>query len=244
MRPRVSTVTKAAGLRVAVIPARGGSKRVPRKNVRHLDGRPLTAWAIDICQRAGLFDRILVSTDDDEVAAVALAAGAEVPFVRPADRSDDHTPLVPVIAHALEYLGVAPADDVSACCVYPTAVGLDPADLAGAWRQFEASPYAYLTGVVRYGHPIQRALEVGPDGGLAMIDPEQALTRTQDLEPRWHDAGQFIWGRASAWLAGTPVLTNAAGYELPAWRTIDLDTEEDWLRAQLLLPLIRAASLG
>jgi N-acylneuraminate cytidylyltransferase len=237
-------VTKASGLRVAVIPARGGSKRVPRKNVRQLDGRPLTAWAIDVCQRAEVFDRILVSTDDDEVAAIAVAAGAEVPFVRPAELSDDHTALVPVIAHTLEHIGVSATDDVAACCVYPTAVGLDPVDLGAAWREFSANEYPYLTGVVRYGHPIQRALARAEDGGLSMVDPSQALTRTQDLEPRWHDAGQFVWGRAEAWLTGVAVLTNAAGYELPVWRTVDLDTEEDWLRAELIHPLIRASALG
>lgn len=230
--------------RIAIIPARGGSKRVPRKNVRELGGRPLVAWAIDTCLRTGVFDRMVVSTDDDEVARVARDAGAEVPFIRSADLSDDHTTLVPVVADALERLGVPSSEHANVCCVYPTAIGLEPDDLVGAGRMLETQDLPYVIGVVRYGHPIQRALARDATGSLTMIEPEHVRTRTQDLIPRWFDAGQFVWGRAAAWATHTDVLGNATGYEMPGWRAVDLDTEDDWRRAQLLLPLIHGQALG
>jgi pseudaminic acid cytidylyltransferase len=238
-------VTIDAGARVAVIPARGGSKRVPRKNIRIIDGRPLVAWSVDTCLAAGLFDQVVVTTDDEEIAEAARAAGAEVPFVREPGLSDDHAPLVPVVADALERLGLGPDAAGTACCVYPTAIGLLPDDLVDAWALLagqDARPY--VVGVVRYGHPVQRALTRDDTGALAMVDPATAQTRTQDLEARWHDAGQFVWGTLGAWLHRTPVLTHALGHELPAWRAIDLDTEDDWARAEALHPLIRQARLG
>ena len=230
---------------MAVIPARGGSKRVPRKNIRILDGRPLVAWAVDTCLATGLFDQVAVTTDDDEIAEAARAAGAQVPFVRAPDLSDDHAPLVPVVADALERMGLTPGTHGSACCVYPTAVGLLPADLRDAWALLAGQvARPYVVGVVRYAHPVQRALMRDDSGALAMVDPGTAQTRTQDLETRWHDAGQFVWGTLDAWLSRAPVLTHALGHELPAWRAIDLDTEDDWARAEALHPLIRQARLG
>lgn len=234
-----------AGPSVAVIPARGGSKRVPRKNVRMLDGRPLVAWSVDTCLATGIFDRVVVTTDDAEIAAAARDAGAEVPFDRDESLSDDHAPLVPVVADALERLGLASTDAVDACCVYPTAIGLRPGDLQAAWDLLTSQAVLpYVVGVVRYDHPVQRALTRDSSGRLSMVDPSTAEVRTQDLEPRWHDAGQFVWGRCAAWLARTPVLTHALGHELPSWRAIDLDTEDDWARAEALHPLIRHARLG
>ena len=228
-------------VRVAVIPARGGSKRVPRKNVRLLGGRPLVALAVQTALAARSIDRVVVSTDDPEVADAARSAGAEVPFVRVAGLSDDHTPLVPVVADAVERLGLDRADEV--CCVYPTAVGLLPADLDAGAARLAATSASYVIGVVRYPHPVQRALALADDGRVTMTDPDLALARTQDLPPRWHDAGQFVWGRAAAWLDRVPVLTDACGLELPGWRAIDLDTEDDWTRAELLRPLISVERL-
>ena len=235
-------MTQAGRARVAVIPARGGSKRVPRKNVRLMSGRPLVAWAVLTALSAHHVDRVVVSTDDAEVAEAALAAGAEVPFVRSADLSDDHTPLVPVVADAVERLGLDRDDAV--CCIYPTAIGLLPEDIDAGAVLLDETAASYVVGVVRYGHPVQRALAQGDDGLLEMVDPSLALVRTQDLPPRWHDAGQLVWGRAGAWLDRTPVLTAARGLELPAWRAIDLDTEDDWVRAELLRPLIAVERLG
>lgn len=230
------------GARVAVIPARGGSKRVPRKNVRVLDGRPLIAWTIDTCLTAGCFDRVVVSTDDDEVADVARTAGAEVPFIRDASLSDDHTPLARVMADAVRQLALTDAD--TACCVYPTSIGLAPTDLTAGADLLDQPGSPYVVAVVRYSHPIQRALVLEADHELTMVEPTLALERTQDLPPRWHDAGQFVWGRADAWLSAAPVLTAARGVEVPAWRVVDLDTEDDWARAELVHALLRGNARG
>lgn len=190
-----------------------------------------------------MFDRIVVSTDDDAVARAAEEAGAEVPFRRTPALSDDHTPLVPVIADTVQRLGVA-ADDL-VCCVYPTAIGLSPTDLTSAGLLLgEQAAHPYVVGVVAYPHPIQRALSRDESGSLAMVHPEYASTRTQDLDERWHDAGQFVWGRAEAWTSGLSVLPHSIGYVLPAWRSIDLDTEEDWVRAELIHRLLLPGALG
>jgi len=225
---------------IAVIPARSGSKRVPRKNIRLLGGRPLIAWAIETCLTSALFDSVIVSTDDPEIAALAEENGASVPFERPAVLSDDDTPLAPVIAHAIsmiEELGLHPD---AVCCVYPGSPGLTPDDLRSSWATLEAAPHPpFVVGVSEYPHPIQRALTRDSSGMLRMVDPGQALTRTQDLPPLWHDAGQFVWGRTTAWRDGLPILDNAMGYELSAWRAIDLDTEDDWMRAEIVFRVMQ-----
>ena len=226
--------------RVAVVPARGGSKRVPRKNIRPLGGRPLIAWAIDTCVTSGLFDEVIVSTDDPEIADLAARLGASVPFIRPAELSVDHTALAPVIAHAIREIGLGGVQPHAVCCVYPGSPTLRAEDLRGAWEALEGSTdAAYAVGVLEYPHPVQRALERDPQRLIQLLDPSLALTRTQDLPPRWHDAGQFVWGRTEAWLKGLPIFGNAVGYELAPWRTIDLDTEPDWKRAEVVFRVIR-----
>ncbi len=233
-------MTESEARHVAVLPARGGSKRVPRKNIRSLGGRPLLAWSIDTCLTSGLFDEVIVSTDDAEIANLAVGLGASVPFMRPAELSGDHTPLAPVIAHAIAEIGLHGVPAEAVCCVYPGSPSLRAGDLRGAWEALEgSSDAAFAVGVLEYPHPVQRALERDPDGLIRMLDPSLALTRTQDLPPRWHDAGQFVWGRTQAWVDGLPIFGNAIGYELAAWRTIDLDTEEDWKRAEVVFRAIR-----
>lgn len=221
---------------IAVIAARAGSKRIPGKNSRSMLGIPLITRAIRICQESGVFESVLVSTDSELIADLARAAGAQV-HNRPADLSDDHTPLLPVIAEAT--VGYDPTTPI--CCLYATAVTLDPVDLATSWRAFEAmlahptGANSFLTAVVRYPHPIQRALELSNSGAVTMLSPEYASTRTQDLPERWHDAGAFVWGSALAWSQCEPVLTRTHGFPLPHSEAVDLDTEEDWAKAETLL---------
>lgn len=225
---------------LAVIPARGGSKRIPRKNIRPMNGRPLIAWAIETALASGEFSDVVVSTDDDEIAEIARALGASVPFMRPADLSDDNASTVSVVAHAVVHLHGLGHEFGHVCCIYPAAILVTADDLRGAREVLLASSQDYASTVVRFGHPIQRALALGADGALQFVDPEAAAQRTQDLPPRWHDAGQFYWGRADAWLNTTPILPNAVGYELPSHRAVDIDTEDDWLRAERL----HAVALG
>ncbi|PRY22704.1 N-acylneuraminate cytidylyltransferase [Aliiruegeria haliotis] len=225
-------------MKVAVIPARGGSKRIPRKNVATFHGRPMIGWSIAAARAAACFDRIVVSTDDDEIASIAEAEGAEVPFRRPAHLADDHAPTVPVVAQAAEALVLPP--DTAVCCLYATAPFVRPEDLAEGARLLGRGA-SYAMAVTRFGYPIQRALRRGRDGSVEMIDPANMLVRSQDLEEAWHDAGQFYWARAATWTAGTPVFgPGAAGVALPAYRVQDIDTPEDWRRAEVLFGALEA----
>ena len=228
---------------IAVIAARAGSKRILGKNSRSMLGIPLITRAIRICQESGVFESIVVSTDSDQIAELARAEGVQV-HNRPGALADDHTPLLPVIADATA--DIYPPTPI--CCFYATAVTVHPGSLANSWRAFEAmlthptSTNVFLTAVVRYPHPIQRALQLSNSGEVTMLSPEYASTRTQDLPERWHDAGAFIWGSARAWAQSEPVLTRAHGFPLSHSQTVDLDTEEDWVRAETLLNVRENAS--
>ncbi|RVT84296.1 pseudaminic acid cytidylyltransferase [Rhodobacteraceae bacterium CCMM004] len=216
---------------ICLIPARGGSKRIPRKNIKSFAGKPMIAWSIEAARKAGVFDRILVSTDDDEIAETARQAGAEVPFRRPADLSDDHATTAAVIAHALDWLGAGAGDGL--CCLYATAPFVRAGDIRRGAELLTDHDYAIP--VTTFAFPIQRAVRILPEGGLEMFDPATYSTRSQDLEEAWHDAGQFYWGRSEAWREGRPPFgPRTAPIRLPRWRVQDIDTPEDWTRAELI----------
>jgi pseudaminic acid cytidylyltransferase len=221
-------------VRLAVIPARGGSKRIPRKNIKPFAGKPMIAYAIDAARTSGLFEHIVVSTDDDEIAGIAVEHGAEVPFRRPGDLADDMTPTVPVVAHAVETCRQMgwPAEEV--CCIYPGVPLLDAANLGAALDLLRSGAALYAFPVTAFPSPIQRALRRQPNGQVSPFYPEHADTRTQDLEPAYHDAGQFYWGRAETWLSGSRIHANGATIVLPEWLAVDIDTIDDWARAEAL----------
>lgn len=216
---------------LAVIPARGGSKRIPGKNARLFNGVPMIAWSIRVAQAAGCFARIVVSTDDEAIAEVARAEGAEVPFMRAAELADDHTGTSAVVADAARRL---PEHEL-VCCLYATAPLLAPEALRAGLARLQASPsHDYAFSLCAFGFPVQRAL-VMAEGGVAPLYPQYAGTRSQDLPAAYQDAGQFYWGRRQAWLAGTPVFSGASlPVILPRHRVQDIDTEEDWHRAELM----------
>jgi pseudaminic acid cytidylyltransferase len=216
----------------AVIPARGGSKRLPRKNIRLMSGRPLIEWAIDLAIESALFDEVVVSTDDPQIAEIALSVGASVPFERPAELSNDTASTGSVVAHAVSEMQGRGFAGEFVCCIYPASIFVSASDLADARGLLENSDRDYAATLVRYQHPIQRALDMDSEHRVTAVDPLGAARRTQDLEPRWHDAGQFYWGRTRAWLNQIPVLPNAVGYELNASEVQDIDDEVDWDRAQ------------
>lgn len=220
---------------ICVIPARGGSKRIPLKNIRNFHGRPMIGWSIATALE--VFDRVVVSTDDARIAEVARGEGAEV-LDRPAALAGDHTATVPVIAHAVKALALAMEAPV--CCLYATAPMVQAADLRLAAARLSEGEATYVMAVTRYPYPIQRALRRDGQGHVAMIDPAQMQVRSQDLEETWHDAGQFYFARAETWAAGLPVFgPGAVGLALPAHRVVDIDTEDDWTRAEALFALSR-----
>ncbi len=225
---------------LAVIPARGGSKRIPRKNIRSFCGKPIIAWSIEAARESGCFDKVIVSTDDEEIAEVARSAGAAVPFMRPKALADDHTGTVPVVRHAVEWCVGHDQILEHVCCIYATAVFVTGADLQRGLAVLRDHGVRYAFTVSRFSSPIQRALRITRHGRVEMFHPEQANTRSQDLEPAYHDAGQFYWGTAAAWLAGDPLFSSeSAPIVMPDERAQDIDTPEDWSRAEALFRLQR-----
>ena len=228
-------------MRLAIIPARGGSKRIPRKNIKPFCGKPMITWSIEAARLSGCFDRIIVSTDDSEIADVAHTHGAEVPFMRPAKLSDDHTGTIPVIAHAIDWINrnAGPVD--FACCIYATAPFVQAEDLRRGFDLLQHIGADYAFSVTSYAFPIQRAIRITADQRVEMFSPEHFNTRSQDLEEAFHDAGQFYWGRAAAWLAGKPLFSHdAAPVPLPRHRVQDIDTAEDWERAEWLFKAMQS----
>jgi N-acylneuraminate cytidylyltransferase len=221
-------------MNLCVIPARGGSKRIPRKNIRVFAGKPMIAYAIQAAQKSGLFGRIVVSTDDEEVAKITREIGAEVPFLRPNELSDDHTPTVPVIAHAIRALEANGENLRYVCCIYPCVPFIEETDLKKTLSLLEQGNSEYSFPVAEYPSPIQRALKLGLGNQVSPFYPKFELSRTQDLERAYHDAGQFYWGSKEAWLTNPKIHTHSLGCVIPSWRVADIDNPEDWLRAEQL----------
>lgn len=229
-------------MRVAIIPARGGSKRIVGKNIRPFCGRPIISYSIAAAQSSGCFDRIIVSTDDNGIANIARATGAEVPFTRPVEMSDDHTGTIPVVAHAIKWLVETDERPDYVCCIYATAPLIRPADINAGFQQLEDSGADYCFTAVRYEAPIQRAFRVTEEGRVEMFSPENFDKRSQDLEPACHDAAQFYWGRREAWLQGLPIFApNSVPLVLPRYRVQDIDTDDDWVRAEAMFVALKDA---
>ncbi len=228
-------------MRLAVIPARGGSKRIPRKNIKPFGGLPMIAWSIKAALQSRCFDRVIVSTDDAEIAQVSQALGAEVPFIRPSELSDDHTGTIPVIAHATRWQNQNGELAHEVCCIYATAPFVQAADLQRGLQTLQTTGALYAFSVTSYSFPIQRAVRITTEQRLEMFQPEHFATRSQDLPEAWHDAGQFYWGQAQAWLEGKPFFSrDAAPVQLPRYRVQDIDTPEDWERAEWLCKAMQA----
>lgn len=221
-------------MRIAVIPARGGSKRIPRKNIKAFCGKPMIAWAITAAKESGLFSHILVSTDDEEIAGKAREWGAETPFMRPEDLADDLTPTVPVIAHAVKSCVDLGWQVDYACCIYPCSPFLKTEDLVASFDMLQERNADFVYPVTEYAHPIQRAMRRLPGGAMQFFSPQYEMTRTQDLEIAYHDAGQFYWGKASSWLEHKKMHTDGLGMPIPNWRVVDIDNDDDWRRAEVM----------
>lgn len=220
---------------VAVIPARGGSKRIPRKNIRPFAGKPIIAYSIAAAQKSRLFDRIVVSTDDAEIAAVARDYGAETPFVRPSELSDEYAGTIAVTGHALAWLAESGCNADIACCIYATAPFLMIEDLLRGYDDLTRSGMIYAFSVTSFEFPIQRAIRITAAGVVAPYDPQWMEWRSQDLEEAYHDAGQFYWGRAEAFRNRVSLYAGQAkAVIIPRYRVQDIDTPEDWQQAELM----------
>ncbi|MFV2053243.1 pseudaminic acid cytidylyltransferase [Aliiroseovarius sp. YM-037] len=218
---------------ICLIPARGGSKRIPRKNIKDFCGKPMIGWSIEAARRAGCFDRIIISTDDAEIADVAKTFGAEVPFMRPDELANDFATTQAVIHHAIEWLEAEGGAPNALCCLYATAPFVRAEDISDAADLLTDADY--VIPVTSFAFPIQRAVKLTPNGRLAMFDPDQYKTRSQDLEEAYHDAGQFYWGKTNAWRDAVPPFGEGTKpLVLPRSRVQDIDTPEDWEQAEAM----------
>ena len=226
-------------MRIAVIPARGGSKRIPRKNIRPFNGKPMIAWPILSAIESKCFDSIIVSTDDEEVAEISKSYGAEVPFIRPDNLSDDYTSTGAVVAHTIKWLNNHDEFPREVCCIYATAAFMQHYDLQRGLLALKSNKADYAFTVTSYTFPIERAISITTENRICMRNPEFYHTRSQDLECAWHDAGQFYWGQADSWLKLKPIFTsNSIPIILPRYSVHDLDTLEDWEEAEILFDYI------
>jgi N-acylneuraminate cytidylyltransferase len=229
-------------VKIAVIPARGGSKRIPRKNIRMFCGKPIIAYSIAAAQQTELFDQVVVSTDDEEIASVAREFGATTPFIRPKEIADDFTGTNAVVKHAVAWFNGQASNVTHACCLYATSPLVQARFIEEGFKTFSRSDAAFAFSVTSYAFPIQRAVRITPDGHVEAIYPEHRMTRSQDLEPAYHDAGQFYWGTARAFLEDIPLFApHSVGVILPRHLVQDIDTLEDWEQAELMYRAINLA---
>ena len=227
-------------MNIAVILARGGSKRIPRKNIKEFCGKPIIAWAIEVAKQSGLFDHILVSTDDDEIAEVASLCGAEVPFTRPEELSNDYAVTSEVVAHAVSWMHEQNWRLNAVCCIYATSVFFTVADLKKGFNALKRGEWSFAFSVTDFESSVFRSFREHPDGGVEMFFPEYFKKRSQDLPAALHDATQFYWGKPDAWL-NNPIIFARHSYpvKIPSWRVHDIDTEDDWKRAELMFNAIK-----
>ena len=228
-------------MKVAVIPARGGSKRIPRKNIKDFCGKPMIAWSIEAAKKSQMFDRIIVSTDDMEIAEIAKDWGAEVPFTRPSELADDHANTLAVMSHSLSELSKSCNEINFACCLYATAPFVRPDDLIVAYQLLVNGDWQYVFGATHFDFPIQRAISLNSSGVVSMIQPEYAMTRSQDLPEALHDAGQFCWGKSKCFIQGiSPFSGNSSVQILPRYLVQDIDTPGDWDNAELMFKALNS----
>jgi|SaaInlStandDraft_3_1057020.scaffolds.fasta_scaffold06093_2 pseudaminic acid cytidylyltransferase len=217
---------------VAVIPARGGSKRIYKKNIKDFLGIPIICRVIEKIASFDMFDKIIVSTDDQEICEVVARYSDIIVVTRPEELSDDYTTTVAVVSHAIENindLGVFPE---YVCCIYPCSVFLQKQDLQDGMELLKNKSIDFTYPIAEYPHPIQRAVMIDKNRLVKMNEPEYELIRTQDLRKMFHDVGQFYWGYTKSWLTNKKMHSSAAGVVVPSWRYVDIDTEDDWIRAE------------
>ena len=220
-------------MNICIIPARGGSKRIPKKNIKNFCGKPIISWSIETALNCKCFSRVIVSTDDDEIAEISKRYGAEVPFKRSESLSDDYTGTLPVIKNAINWLERNNEKVDFTCCLYPTAPFIEVNYLEEGLKKLIENNASYSMSVTSFSYPIQRAFKLTKNERLKMFFPENINKRSQDLEKSFHDAGQFYWGKRSAWIKEEGILDqNTVPIYIPRYKVQDIDNEEDWIQAE------------
>lgn len=220
-------------MNTCIIPARGGSKRIPRKNIKNFCGKPMLARAIETAKTSGLFDKILVSTDDSEIANIARQNNADV-IERPAQLADDYATTVAVIRHAVQNF----ADNTNICCLYPCTPLLQENWLIDSFEQWQQSDSLYCFPVLEFESNILRSLKLNENGEVSSVFSQNELVRTQDLPHAYYDAGQFYWGSRDSWLTQDKIHNHAIGFVLPKYSVVDIDDEQDWQFAEQIFEIL------
>ncbi len=222
-------------MNIAIIPARGGSKRIPHKNIKIFRGQPIISRAIETAKRSKIFSEIIVSTDDQKISEIASKSGAIVPFLRNTSLADDYTPTLPVIQDVIERYIKHKNINPNICCIYPTTPLMKEEYLAEGRRKLESHKDSFVFSVTEYQYPIQRALVQTPFTTMKLREPHYAETRSQDLEQTYHDAGQFYWATMKTWLTSSNIIgQNSVGVVIPRILAQDIDTAEDWQLSEFL----------
>ena len=231
-------------MRLCIIPARGGSKRIPRKNIKEFCGQAMIGYSIEAAITSQCFDKVIVSTDDQEIAEIAKSFGAEVPFIRPDELANDHAATIPVVKHAIEWFDDQGQFPTDVCCLYATAPFIQSQTISKAFQQLQESESDYCFSVTSFAFPIQRSIKITQDNKVDMFYPENFNVRSQDLEEAYHDAGQFYWGKAQAFKDELPIFSETASpYILPRYLVQDIDTTEDWIRAEAMHRVLQETGL-
>jgi len=230
-------------MRLCIIPARGGSKRIPRKNIKEFCGQAMIGYSIEAAITSQCFDKVIVSTDDQEIVEVAKSFGAEVPFIRPDELANDHAATIPVVKHTIEWFDEQGQSPTDVCCLYATAPFIQSQTISKAFQQLQESEADYCFSVTSFAFPIQRSVRITQDDKVSMFYPENFNVRSQDLEEAYHDAGQFYWGKAQAFKDELPIFSEVSvPYILPRYLVQDIDTLEDWTRAEIMYRVLQEAN--
>lgn len=230
-------------MNIAIIPARGGSKRIPRKNIKDFGGKPMITWSIEAAKSSNLFSKIIVSTDDPEIAEVAIKYGAEVPFVRPLELSDDFAETTAVIGHAVQWTIQHGMDVTGVCCIYATAPLIQIDDIKRGYEIFKEDHWEYVFSASNIDSQVFRSFTLSEQHGVEMLFPQHFSTRSQDLPVAMQDAAQFYWGKPSAWLNNKRIFSeHSTCVSIPAWRVQDIDNQNDWSKAEIIFNKIKGSN--
>ena len=222
----------------AIIPARGGSQRIKKKNIKNFFSKPILYWTIRVLKQSRLFSKIVLTTDDNQIKKAGERLGFDHIILRPKNLADNYTSTKPVIQHAIKILK-AKFKIKHVCCIYPCNPFLDFVDLNKSFKILKKNKEKFILPVAEYAHPIQRAIRLDVKKNIIFFKKKYELTRTQDLAKSYHDAGQFYWGSVNNWLSKKRIHSNAIGLPIPKWRAVDIDNLQDWKRAELLFKVTR-----
>ena len=228
-------------MNLCIIPARGGSKRIPKKNIKNFCGKPIILWVIKTAKLSNCFDRIIVSTDDSKIAKLCKNNGIEVPFIRPKEISDDHSDTASVISHSINWFKQNNENPTNVCCLYATAALISSKDIQKGFKIYKNSNVNFAFTATSYPYPIQRSFKINKNNEIKMFYPKNYRKRSQDFEQAFHDAGQFYWGKAEAWLRNKIIFdSKSIPILIPRYKAQDIDTLEDWKNAELIFKALHS----